>query len=144
MLTTNDVTEWITVSIITEMLHAIAIMFPQPMKAIGCLAEVQAHKQTNRQTSFICVEGINMNTAGGWIHHPVVAEGKIEPICQKLHILRTLWQNIPKQINLFFSFFLGGGWFWTRVCLSGTLVWTLRMETAYWASTHSLLVSERS
>lgn len=54
------------------------------------------------------MEGINMNAAWGLIHHPVVAEGKIEPICQKLHILHTLWQNIPKQINFF-----GGDFFET-------------------------------
>lgn len=61
------------------------------------------------------MEGITMNAAWGWIHHPVVAEGKIEPICQKLHILHTLWQNIPKQINFFW-----GGIFFGPVCASAT------------------------
>lgn len=56
-----------------------------------------------RQTFFISMGGINMkaDSSCGRIHHPVVIEGNIEPICQKLRIPGTFWQNIPKQIHFF-------------------------------------------
>ena len=44
-----------------------------------------------RQTFFISMGGINMkaDSSCGRIHHPVVIEGNIEPICQKLRIPGT-------------------------------------------------------